>query len=291
MTSLYPHIFNGFSMFFLVACSRRNAPSMTSRKVYWLGLAAIFLGALVLRLAYWHAARSGPLGNPDSPAYQDLAEKLKAGQPYDTAYPAGGRGFPADLQRPPGYPVFLYLVNPQAAISRVQTAFIQSILGAVCAVLLAIFASRLISPTVGVGAGFFYAIDWASIVHTPLVIAETTYTIVLTLAIGTYAWYLTQQRLYFSLGAGLLLGLAALVKPAGQVLILALLLAWMCRQPRRAAGVVFLLTFGVVLLPWMWRNYHKHGLFTISAAHVDIVLWAGMAALSPIMYPENWTTE
>src|ERR1700720_1645349 len=67
------------------------------------GLLAVFLVGLGVRVLYLNAARSGPLGNPDSPAYEDLAGALKDHGPYSTQYSGGPGGFPADLQRTPGY--------------------------------------------------------------------------------------------------------------------------------------------------------------------------------------------
>ena len=70
-------------------------------------LLALFVFAILLRLGYFWAVQDGPLGNGDSLAYEELAEKLLAHQPYSTTANTGPGGFPGDLQRPPGYPAFL----------------------------------------------------------------------------------------------------------------------------------------------------------------------------------------
>jgi hypothetical protein len=72
---------------------------------------ALLLFALALRLGYLAMVWAGPLGNADSAAYKALAVSLSHGGPYQAHEGAGPGGFPTDLQRPPGYPAFLALVN------------------------------------------------------------------------------------------------------------------------------------------------------------------------------------
>src|ERR1035437_4764087 len=71
----------------------------------------LFLLALGLRLGYAALVWSGPLGNADSPAYEDLAVKIISSKTYQTNESGGPGGFPPDLQRPPGYPAYLAAVN------------------------------------------------------------------------------------------------------------------------------------------------------------------------------------
>lgn len=162
----------------------------------YLALILVFLAAAGTRLAFLHFAASGTFSNPDTSGYQGLADSLLSDWTYASDKAAGAPGgFPADLQRPPGYPSFLYLISPSSGVNRAWVAFIQSMLGGVFAVFLAVMATRLVNATVGIIAGLFYAFDWITIIHTPIVIAETLYAIALTGAVIAFALYLRELQI------------------------------------------------------------------------------------------------
>jgi 4-amino-4-deoxy-L-arabinose transferase-like glycosyltransferase len=168
------------------------------------------------------------------------------------------------LQRPPGYPFFLYLINPSSGVNRAWVAFVQSMLGGVFAVFLAIMAARLVNVTVGIITGLFYAFDWITIIHTPMVIAETLYAIALTGAVVVFAFYIRNQRPSLSVLAGVLLGAAALIKPVAQLQLGAFVLAWGVQTKRRLSGLAFMLAFALLIIPWVVRNYRSHQVYTLS---------------------------
>lgn len=244
--------------------------TMRSSEHGWPTYAAIFVLALGLRVGYEVLVWNGPLGNADSAAYEDLAATIAHRQPYHTDQSAGPGGFPPDMQRPPGYPAFLAAVNFHATaattISRHRSSLAQCALGAAFSTLVAwlVASLSLTSPWIGLLAGCFYATDWVTIVYTPLVISETVYTAVLGSAVLIYALALSRHRQSLYLAAGLLLGCAALVKPAAQVVVVAFLIGWACRRPIRWSGLLFLVTYLACVLPWMIRNETKYGVFTLS---------------------------
>jgi 4-amino-4-deoxy-L-arabinose transferase-like glycosyltransferase len=85
-----------------------------------------------------------------------------------------------------------------------------------------------------------------------------------------------------ALGAGFFLGTAALVKPIGQVVVLAFLLGWIVQEKRRATGLLFLLSYLACVAPWMIRNYQQHGLATLSTiGTVDFYFYVGEASAHP----------
>ena len=244
----------------------------------------LFLLALGLRLGYAALVWSGPLGNADSPAYEDLAVKIISSKTYQTNESGGPGGFPPDLQRPPGYPAYLagvnYLGGSSLSNSRHRTSLVQCVMGAAFALVLAILVAALSSPTIGAISAGFFAADWVTIVYTPLAISETLYCVVLGVAILVYGLALSKQRGSLALFAGLLLGCAALVKPAAQVLLLALLIGWIFWRPRRWTGLLFLVTYMACVLPWMTRNEHKYGVFTLSTVGIaDLYFYIGEGAL------------
>lgn len=95
-------------------------------KRFILALILVFAASVGTRLAFLYFATSGTFSNPDTAGYQGLADSLLSGWTYATDSPAGAPGgFPADLQRSPGYPFFLYLVNPSSGVNRAWVAFVQ----------------------------------------------------------------------------------------------------------------------------------------------------------------------
>jgi len=137
-------------------------------------LLTLFFFSMLLRLGYLWTVRDGPLANGDSLAYEELAQKLLSHQPYSTTANTGPGGFPGDLQRPPGYPAFLAAVDLLLGPSRVHTALVQCVLSAAFAVVLAVLVAAFATELTGLLAGLLYSIDWATIIHVPLAMADTS---------------------------------------------------------------------------------------------------------------------
>jgi hypothetical protein len=115
-------------------------------------LLLVFLVAFGVRLAYFAAVHRGPLGNDDSAEYEDLASRIIHHQTYQRATAAPG-GFPGDLQRPPGYPMFVALVAKLAGRGRAKVAIAQVVLNAGLALVVALFVGFLTTEFAGVCAG------------------------------------------------------------------------------------------------------------------------------------------
>ena len=192
----------------------------------------VFLLAIGLRLGYFVATSAGPLGNADSPAYQDLADSLLHHRTYQTRQPGGPPIFPADLERPPGYPIFLSLIGATTRSTRPNAAVFQCALGACLAALLALTMTLRVSAFAGLLTGILYATDWVTIVHTPLLIAETIFAFSLGAALCAFIFALRRDSAVISFSSGLLLGMAALIKPLAQVVIVAFVLAWFFHESR-----------------------------------------------------------
>ncbi|HEY6403745.1 MAG TPA: hypothetical protein VI479_20140 [Blastocatellia bacterium] len=246
----------------------------------YLALILVFVAVAGARLAFLHFAASGTFGNSDTVGYQGLADSLLSNWTYATDKAAGAPGgFPADLQRPPGYPFFLYLISPSSGVNRAWVAFVQSMIGGLFAVFLAIMATRLVNATVGIIAGLFYAFDWVTIIHTPIVLAETLYAIALTGAVIVFALYLRNRLPACSMLAGVLLGAAALIKPVAQLQLGAFILAWGVQPKRRLNGLAFILGFALLVTPWMVRNYLGHQVYALSAIEtVNLYFYTALGA-------------
>ena len=254
---------------------------MNLGKEHFIGsLAIIFFAALGLRFLYFSAARAGPLGNVDSAEYEALASSFTEHKPYGGAIGIGG--FPSDLQRPPGYPFFLAFVRSNFGIGRTHVAVVQCVLDSLFTTLLVIAGSFLINEFAGLVAGIVYATDWATIIYTPSTLADSLLAVILGAAICLQAFAVQRRSSYLSLSAGLFLGLAVLVKPVGQVVVIAFLLAWILQRDRRAASLLFLVTYIACVGPWMARNYLRYGLATVSTiSTTNLFLYTAEASAHP----------
>jgi len=177
----------------------------------------------------------------------------------------------ADLERPPGYPVFLASVFAVAGENLPLVVFFQLIMGAgVCGLLY--LMGRLISPGVGYGAALIYALMPDVVLWAMAILSDTLFTLLVTASLACLLWALRGRRILLFLLSGLLLGVAALTRPIGLAILpiwAIFLLVRAARGPdgRRAILLRSLLFVGAALLPivlWSYRNFVIHGIFTVS---------------------------
>ena len=254
---------------------------MNRAKVCPIGtLAIILFAALGFRLLYFGAARAGPLGNIDSAEYEDLASRFTEHRAYVGGIGIGG--FPSDLQRPPGYPYFLAWVRSRFGIGRTRVAVVQCVLDTLFVALLAMTGTLLVNEFAGLMTGIVYATDWPTIIYTPSTLADSLLAVVLGAAICLQALAVQRRSSWLSLGSGVFLGLAVLVKPVGQVVVIAFLLAWILQRNRRSTSLLFLLSYIACIGPWMARNYLRYGLMTVSAiSTANLFLYTAEASAHP----------
>jgi len=203
----------------------------------------------------------------DSIAYIRLARGLATGCGFAPRF--GEFCGPPELMRTPGYPVFL------AAMPSLRTALVvQDALGAGVCFLIGLFAWRQRGLLAGAMAESLLGFDIPSIVNSNVVMSDTLFASVIAVAIllqlvaiceGT----LEGRTVAAILGAGLLLGIAALVRPIGQVLIIETPIPFIMfhRVSLRKRVVLMLLALclpSVVLIGWLYRNYEQRGIWTFS---------------------------
>src|SRR5262249_3681963 len=149
--------------------------------------------------------------------YTELAEGIKAGCGF-AALSRSGKCGPAEIERTPGYPLFLAVSSgPRVAVA------IQAVLGAGTAVLVGLFAWRQWGIAAGLIAEFIVAFDVSSLMVGSQLLSEILFTFVVTLAtlletVLVYRKSVDLQTVAGLTGAGLLFAIAALLRPVGQVL-------------------------------------------------------------------------
>lgn len=182
--------------------------------------------------------RSG-LHSSDTQEYLALASGIASGL-------FGWDGRPS-AWRMPGYPTFLFLMGR----STLLVLLVQVLLGGATVALAWLGARRAAGPGVALAAAAVLAVDAGSVLMTGVLLAETLFTFLLVLG-----WYLLAcQR---EAVAGVALGMAALVRPVGMVLLLPFAALLLVRREWRRAGF-FCLAFLILPGGWAARNLIRFG--------------------------------
>ena len=251
----------------------------------WLAFLCILLVGLALRVLYFRELVNQPdftTPSVDAQFHDYWARALVTG---DWTPPRGG-GDPQIREtpylRPPGYPYFLALIYRLAGLSYAAPRVVQIGLGLLSCVLGFLFARRWYGSGVGLIWAALMSTYWVPIyfegeLHAPALL------IVLLLAVAFVAAGLT-ERFSISRGgaAGMLLGLAALVRPNVLLLVPAIVVwvAWIAYRRCSARGLLgvamgLLLGTVVVIAPVTIRNYRVSGDFIPITANAGINLFIG----------------
>jgi 4-amino-4-deoxy-L-arabinose transferase-like glycosyltransferase len=218
----------------------------------------------------------------DGLSYDNIARNLISGVGYwDTTGEWPGEPPYADPSAPtarwmPGYPVFvagIYLIfgeNPRAVY------LMQALLGVMIAGFTYLVAKHTLDEQVAVLALMLYALDPLSLSLSGSFQTEQLFTALV--IISVYFFLKTggdvEHRIAFSLLFGLFSGLAALTRNVAGLMFVGLcvgaLFGWdnrfaRIRLPQRAFIIIIAsVTFFGTLGPWLVRNYHLTGHYTLS---------------------------
>lgn len=226
----------------------------------------LLLAFLIARFALVAIPARNPQGGIliDSEHYVSLAAALAAQGGYTD--PAG-----QDFIWPAGYPLFIALASGWSTPNPILVSVAQLLLTDIVALLLVAFGTKIGYGKASLAAGWIYAVLPTAALWALTVMSETLFAVLLLLA--CMVWWSTVQRAELRLGvlAGLLLGLAAFVRPIGLILVpmWALLVFLAVRRQsgwRRgvALGVAIAIGAALVVLPWSLRNLSAHGKFAFS---------------------------
>ena len=217
----------------------------------------LLLLALVVGVAAWMRLQFVAIGvpafvTPDSDDYLQPA--------YDLAH---GLGFDLELRRTPLYPLFIALILALGGnLAGVATA--QHALGVVTTAATYGLGRATFGPLAGLLAGLAVAVSGPLLIYEHYVMAESLFTLVLTVAVLLLVVSVRRGATPWLLAAGMATGLAALTRPIGQAaVVVALGLPALLRLPRvregaRRAGLV-LAGLLLVVVPWTARNWAVHG--------------------------------
>jgi 4-amino-4-deoxy-L-arabinose transferase-like glycosyltransferase len=237
---------------------------------------AIALGvglALRLGLVFGALFEPGRFYSPDSDRYLRLASNL-----YEGYVQRSSPLFDLGLERPPGYPLFLWATGGTHHPAFVVAA--QVVLGLVMILLTYRLGRHLFDERAATAASFIVAVDPNMLAHGNFVVSETLFTV---MVLGSVAVLLLDDRRAAPrrcLAGGLLLGLAVLVRPIAllvpAVLLPALWFWWSgSARQRLAAALALLLGFGFPVGAWTVRNAVVTGVPLVSTVLGSELLYSG----------------
>jgi 4-amino-4-deoxy-L-arabinose transferase-like glycosyltransferase len=266
----------------------RRFAEIGRRELLLLG-AAIVVG-LAVRLAYVLATRHYALAG-DAPEYDAEGQLIAHGHLFWTRLPYGI--LHAGAWKAPGYPAWVGFWYALFGHHLLLVRLAQVPVGALSIAFSWLLGKRLFGPRVGIAAAFLVAIYPLAWQYDGLLYPESLATpLTLALLVLMLTGELTVRR---AAAFGLLLGLALLVRPTSEFLVLGALVAWcLTVGVRRGLGltVVAIVAAVIVVAPWTIRNaIVMHGFVPISMQDAAIYGTFNAQAAHDHAFPYAWRAE
>lgn len=232
-------------------------------------LLGIILVGLVIRLGFFMFIAQHPERgiSPDSESYLRPAISLAS----EGIYP------PDNGKRPPMYPLFIALIYFLGGQNLVLILVAQILLDTITIYLTYVLASRLFQKPVALMGALIMAINIDSITYDFYYLSETLSTFFTLVALLTWVKGIQEESRGWLMIGALFMGLSVLTRPITQYLpiVLILWLLFMGKQSIRQRLInagVYAVTFLLILLPWVIRNYSVVGLPTVSTiSHYNLL--------------------
>ena len=244
-------------------------------------LSVLFLVAYCIRLGY--AMLDVPVPPQDTADYDELALNVLQGAGY-VSY-ENWYGFPMYSWRPPAYPLFLAAIYGAWGYSHAAVQVVQSAVGALSVLLLFLIMQRIYRPAAWPAAV-------VAALYEPLVsvcsevMSECLFIFFVLLAL--WAIRDRRQRWPMLVLSGVAIGLAALTRPVGLLILPALGLAALCEREWAAWRSVAWAALAAVLViaPWTVRNAVVHDAFVPVSTHGGFIV-ARSNAIEPAWRQER----
>jgi 4-amino-4-deoxy-L-arabinose transferase-like glycosyltransferase len=211
----------------------------------------------------------------DADWYYSRAAMLAHGLGY-----LGNHGQPTAFW-PVGWPWLLSLAFRLGGVSVWTVGAVNWLASALTGWLLLDLARRWSGSELAARAGLLaWAVYPNAILYVPLALTEVTYTALLMGGI----WLMTTRRGWIgAVLAGLVFGIATLVKAQTLVIVPAILAVMLWREGRVRArlpgiagrGLVLMLAATLVIAPWTWRNHRELGAWVAVSTNGGITLLTG----------------
>lgn len=241
----------------------------------------VFLIATGIRLVFvWGQTRFGWFDISflagDSHLYVALAESLAQGQGFSM------HGRPTAYVTP-GYPLFLAPLYAVGILDPLGVGLIQAALGGITCVLIGRIADLVGGRRVALWAGLLSAVYPHFIFWTGYLLTETLFVFFAVVSLLYLARLPVRPSVFRAVGCGLLLGVAALVRPVmlGFAVMVPLWLLWTPQTPllrRLLLAALLLCAVAIPLLPWAIRNAIVLGSPVFTSTESGVVFYQGNSA-------------
>jgi hypothetical protein len=249
-----------------------------------LAVLLVVLLALGLRLhAAWMVNTTRPDTaarlSADEPGYDSLARGLLAGE---------GLTWPG---RVPGYPLWLAAIYWTTGGSYAPVLYVQAFVGALAVLLTYVLGRRFFGHGPGLVAALGAAVHFVLIQQSVRFLSEILFTpaiLLVTLALVRAVELPSLGRLALAAAA---IGGANLIRPTLFLFPLFLVLLLPLMLPRRHVGraaAVLVLVSGLVILPWMVRNYLRYDAL-LPLATSNAILWQGSPEYYRLIRDQRYT--
>ena len=236
---------------------------------------SIFLGlAIVFRIAlFLYFITYGQFVDNDSALYITLAENLLEHQVFSESTSSP---FSPEIFRTPGYPVFLALLTALGMEGANWTVFWQELIYGLSVFIFYRFGKTVFDPRMMRPGLIFLLIDPGGLVYPKLIMSEILFTVFFLIAMLLIAHYLRKHHWRDLVMVGVILGVGALIRPAIMyfpLVICGVLLFFACKQLKTwLHASLLLLSFMLVISPWLLRNYHYFGETIMTGAQSNILI-------------------
>jgi len=227
-----------------------------------------FFIALFIRLLYVSFVKQIDVAC-DASNYDRLGWSLSQGKGYIT------NGEP-DIYWAPGYPFILAIIYKFFGHNYFAVRLFQVFMSSLLAIIIQLLATKIFNRKIGFISSMFVALYPGFIGYTGLILTETTFTFLL--AIIMYFFLILEDGTYLKkIVLGAIIGFASLVRSELILLPLFILFTKILFTKNKVQilkqFVVIYLVVGIIILPWVIRNYRVTGEFIPVTVHDADALW------------------
>lgn len=252
---------------------------MNRRQIAML-ICILFLAGVLRAGTIIHRA-SAPLAG-DEPSYDSIAWSVATGHGYRVIYPGSTTSVPTAL-RGPTYVLLVALVYWIAGHSHTAVfilQILQALLDMICC-LLAYKIAYILFRRVDVAllSALLHAIYPQFILFSAQIMTETIVTTLLMVGIAGFLYQAIEGRQFGLYAGGIALGLGALSKPILAIVPILFYVAILVGTPHKArirSLLLQLLIVGLIMTPWIVRNYMVFHAFIPGVTTGGMTFWHGV---------------
>lgn len=227
-------------------------------------LLILFAVAAAIRILFAMPALAQPetLLRPDSMGYWNPALALAAGDGFVSAV---GSDTP-EVIRPIGYPLLLSLVIVIFGKSFFAAAITGIVAGASAVIPITLTVRKVAGDRWGLIAGGLFALSMTPVAAAPMILSDNLLGVIAAWQCCMAVYFCKEKKIHYFTILTLLAIIGSLVKPVNLPVVLfglpVILIAGSCKlqQFLTGAAIMIFLT-GVILLPYLYRNYRLCGGF------------------------------